>query len=169
MKLQRFNEFVDTNDEDKYVSLNDNEIKLLTARGNYKTIYKVVYVNSRQIQKLSTGEYLVVSDNVRCSTISSLLKYTAESVKEPSLWFNNLVKNTIKVPDTDNSNVIYWYDNDTIAALQEIRSKHVFIEREGYWNLYLYRLTDLELGSLYSDILIKDFGLIYSVSGYSIE
>lgn len=92
MRLKRFTEHSTDNDYKK-INFNENELKLLSAKGILNRIMHNIYVNCKYVSKLASGEYLVENDKVICSTISSLIKYTANSIKPASDYIDEMLMN----------------------------------------------------------------------------
>lgn len=117
------NESSNSNENNIEISFNRNELKYLKDKGNL-TIKEITtyhqpdicyYVNYKQVQKLSDGEFYVVEDCVKCNTIQSLIKYTYDSTKSLCDIIDNLLVNS----DITESNLanLYHYKNKYWACL----------------------------------------------------
>lgn len=116
MKIKKFLEYVDNTNNDYVVPFNKNEINYLSAKAFFCTYKNKSYIDYTKVDKLSSGEYLVVKDNVKCSTLQSLVKYLNkegyhENAKLAIRWFDDILKNiTINY---SNVNAMEYYYNDS--------------------------------------------------------
>lgn len=149
MKLHKYLEYVD-NENLKEVKFNSNEIKYLKDKSAFTTINNEYYVNFRAVKKLSDNEYIVFYDDIKCSTIQSLIKYTKASVQEAIDYLKNILDNAEKIHLKNN--IIVWTYNDDMFAKQTLTGKFFKLHIDRYW--YIMQ-TDFNLSYFEVELLTE--------------
>lgn len=160
MKLQRFNEYSNDTEHESVVSFNDNEIKYLKSKSNLRIEQGLYFVNYKQVHKLLSGEYNVINDNIKCSTIQSLIKYTNNAIK-PIIQYLESIFNNIEI-----INNTYYFNNKIIAKNPD--DNFIVFNVDIIDMLYSsYNLVLSESKELIYDIFCKDMGYNPDEYGYS--
>lgn len=148
MKLKKFFEYAQS-ENDNYVDFNDNELKYLDSKGFLIKIQNKYYFNGKEVKKLSSGEYSLFYDDIMCSTIQSLIKYTEEFIKPLNDWFDNILLNSIIKPIDKNNKE--WYYNGKLWATQNLNLNNFNIYSKEWLHIRKY------FNNIDRSLITKDF------------